>query len=73
MGIKVAVSGICGKTGALIAKKILEQESLILVCGFERPGHPLAGSDFGELIKEGNIKVPIHGSDNFTAVQNKLK
>ena len=71
MGIKVAVSGICGKTGALIAKKILEQESLILVCGFERPGHPLAESDFGELIKEGNIKVPIHGSDNFDNIAKK--
>lgn len=63
--IKVAVSGICGKTGALIAKKILERETLSLICGFERPGHLFAGSDFGKFIKEGDLDVPIHSSDNF--------
>jgi len=63
MKIKVAVSGICGKTGALIAKKVLEREGLMLLCGFEHPGHPLKGSDFGEMIKEGYLNVPIHGSD----------
>ncbi|MDO9508465.1 MAG: 4-hydroxy-tetrahydrodipicolinate reductase [Thermovirgaceae bacterium] len=65
MGIKVAVSGICGKTGALIAKKIFERETLTLICGFERPGHLFVGSDFGELIKDGILNVPIYSSDNF--------
>jgi len=68
MNIRIGVNGICGKTGGLIARAILKREKMSLICGFERPGHPLNGTDFGKFLKEEQINVPIIGSDQLSKV-----
>ncbi len=45
--VKVAVSGVCGRMGALIARLVLESEHTELAGALERPGHLALGNDAG--------------------------
>ena len=71
MGTRVAVSGICGKTGALLAKKMFEGGRFTVSCGIERPGHPRLGTDFGKDPGRDGLHVPILGLEDFDSMMKK--
>ncbi len=71
MGTRVAVSGICGKTGALLAKKMVEGGKFTVSWGLERPGHPKLGTDFGKALGRDDLHIPILGLEDFDCMMKK--
>lgn len=59
METRVAVCGIYGKTGALLAKKMVEGGKFTVSCGIERPGHPSLGADFGSFLGRDDLHIPV--------------
>lgn len=57
--VRAAVAGIAGRMGSRIAGLITKTEGIQLAGGFERPQHPRAGTDIGDLIGTGKLGLPV--------------
>lgn len=71
METRVAVCGICGKTGALLAKKMVEGGKFTVSWGLERPGHPKLGTDFGKFLGRDDLHIPVLDFDDFGRLMKK--
>ena len=60
--INVAVSGVCGRMGAVIVRLVLDGADTELAAALERSGHPALGSDVGVANGGGPIGVVITDS-----------
>jgi 4-hydroxy-tetrahydrodipicolinate reductase len=56
--IRVAVTGITGRMGSLIARMVRDSSELVLTGGTEKPGSPSVGLDVGLAARIGPIEVP---------------
>lgn len=57
--IRAVVTGAMGRMGRRIIQRIHEEEGIEVAGALERPGHPQAGKDVGELTGIGTIHVPL--------------
>lgn len=64
--IKIAVCGAAGRMGQRIINSVIETEGVQLSGALERPGHPLAGQDVGQVAGCGTLGIVI--SDDINAV-----
>jgi Dihydrodipicolinate reductase len=49
--IKIVITGVTGRMGMQIAKRVLKDKSLVLYGATERSGHKAIGKDLGQLLK----------------------
>ncbi len=70
--IRVCILGL-GKTGKEIARVLLEQEDIKLVCAVCSPDSDKAGRDLGEILGCGNTGIKIENSNNLEQVIFKTK
>jgi 4-hydroxy-tetrahydrodipicolinate reductase len=71
--IKVAIAGVDGNMGGLVAKDVLRDENLELVAGFTLPESPNEGKDIGVFHGWNPINIPITSSEKLTSVLQKTK
>lgn len=65
--LRVCISGL-GKTGKEIAKVILEQPGMKLVCAVCSPGSDKCGRDLGDVIGCAPVGVPVESADHLEQV-----
>jgi 4-hydroxy-tetrahydrodipicolinate reductase len=63
--IRAAVTGVCGRMGALIVNNILSSENMELSAGFDITN---IGMDVGEVIGTGNLGVPVSDPTDMESV-----
>lgn len=66
--IKVALTGVDGNMGGLVAKNVLEDPDLEIVAGFTIPGSPNVGKDIGTFYGVDPIGVSISSADELANV-----
>lgn len=71
--IKVAIAGVDGNMGGILAKDVLKDEDLKLVAGFTMPESPNEGKDIGAFHGWNPINVPITSIEKLTNVLQKTK
>ncbi len=71
--IKIALAGIDGNMGGLIAKNVLEDPDLELVAGFTIPGSPNTGKDIGAFFGVGSTGVLITSADEIPDILRSTK
>ena len=57
--IKIVITGVTGRMGMQIAKRVLTDKSLILYGATERSGHKAIGKDLGQLLKTKKLKIKV--------------
>ena len=57
--IKIVITGVTGRMGMQIAKRILKDKSLVLYGATERSGHKAIGKDLGQLLKTKKLKIKV--------------
>ena len=57
--IRIVVTGVAGRMGAQIAKRVLKDKSLTLYGAIERSGHKTIGKDLGQLLKTKKLNIEI--------------
>ena len=55
--IKIVITGVTGRMGTQIAKRVLKDKSLVLHGATERSGHKAIGKDLGQLLKTKKLKI----------------
>lgn len=71
--IKVAISGVDGSMGGLVAKNVMEDPDLELVAGFSIPQSPNIGKDIGIIHGGQAINVPISSVENLQEILKSTK
>ena len=71
--IKVAIAGIDGNMGGLVAQEVIQDADLKLVAGFTIPQSPNEGKDIGTFYGLKSLGVPITSSDKFEEVLKSTK
>jgi len=71
--IKVALAGIDGNMGGLVAKTVLEDPELELVAGFTIPESPNKGKDIGIYHGVNPIGIPISSSEDIEKILKNTK
>ena len=64
--IKIVITGVTGRMGMQIAKRVLKDKSLILYGATERRGHKAIGKDLGQLLKMKKLKIKV--TDNIISL-----
>ena len=57
--IKIVITGVTGRMGMQIAKRVLKDKSLVLYGATERSGHKAIGKDLGQLLKTKKLKIKV--------------
>ena len=57
--IKVVITGVTGRMGMQIAKRVLQDKSLTLYGATEKSGHKSVGKDLGQLLKTKKLNITI--------------
>ena len=57
--IKIVITGVTGRMGMQIAKRVLKDKSLVLYGATERSGHKAIGKDLGQLLKTKKLKINV--------------
>ena len=57
--IKIVITGVTGRMGMQIAKRVLKDKSLVLYGATERSGHKAIGKDLGHLLKTKKLKIKV--------------
>ena len=57
--IKIVITGVTGRMGMQIAKRVLKDKSLVLYGATERSGHRAIGKDLGQLLKTKKLKIKV--------------
>lgn len=66
--VRVVLSGVCGRTGSLVARALIESPDTELVAGIESPGHEWVGRRLCDVWPDTSAAVPLVGSlDNLEA------
>ena len=68
--IKIAVTGACGKMGGLIIENVLKSKEMKLVSAIDVTN---IGKDIGEVIRTGNLDVPVTDANDIENVLKKSK
>lgn len=71
--IKVAIAGVDGNMGGLVAKEVIQDKDLQLVAGFTVPQSPNEGKDIGVFHGCNPIKVPISSSEKLASILQGTK
>ena len=58
--IKIVITGVTGRMGMQIAKRVLKDKSLVLYGATERSGHKAIGKELGQLLKTKKLKSMFH-------------
>ena len=66
--VKVAIAGIDGNMGGLVAKNVLQDPNLEIVAGFTISQSPNVGKDIGTFHGGDAIKVPISSEEKINAI-----
>lgn len=71
--IKVAIAGVDGNMGGLVAQNVLADPDLEIVAGFTIPNSPNKAKDIGTFHGSGSIGVPITSSEHLEDVIKQAK
>jgi len=71
--IKVAIAGVDGSMGGLVAKEIIQDKNLQLVAGFTIPQSPNEGKDIGVFQGCNCINVPISSNEKLVSILQSTK
>ena len=70
--IRVIVTGAYGQMGKMIVRSIVQQANMQLVGAIGRPGHPLIGTDIGEVAEVGPLGVFLVGDLSLVLAQGDV-
>ena len=59
--LRILVSGICGRTGSMVARAVAAGADMELAAGLERDGHPLLGSSLRDVVQGASEGVLARG------------
>jgi 4-hydroxy-tetrahydrodipicolinate reductase len=71
--IRIAISGVDGSMGGLVAKEVIQDKDIQIVAGFTVPQSPNEGKDIGVFHGCNSIKVPISSSEKLASILQSTK